>query len=278
MGGLTVACGLLAHWLYPRSRSGVVLCVAITVTAMFGYMYYAAGQLLLARLVPNSAAIVWTNLTPLFAALAVGWVLHLPSVPRSRKIALSGGLAVAAGLALFWPNLAILLRPPPRGGHDMQGDIVMQTAWATCSPAAAATLLHHEGIEASEAEMIPLCLTDNSGTPSLGLYRGLKLKASQHGRAVHVYYSNLNELLERQPWPMILTVKLPEYGVQDPRYEDEWGWIPGVGHTVVAFGQTSSGGLRIADPSAGVETWTRDDLALLWRGEGLLLTPPAPTR
>ncbi len=41
-----------------------------------------------------------------------------------------------------------------------------------------------EGIRVSEVEMVPLCLTDYAGTPTLGLYRGVKLIANRHDRRV----------------------------------------------------------------------------------------------
>jgi hypothetical protein len=144
----------------------------------------------------------------------------------------------------------------------------MQTSWATCSPAAAATLLRAEGMATSEAEMIPLCLTDSAGTPTLGLYRGVKLMADRHGQVVEILNGTVDELLDDGDWPVLLAVKLP-FGVDDRRYADQWGWIPGMGHSVVAMGRTSDGRVIIGDPSVGLEAWSETDLRVLWHGDGL---------
>ncbi len=116
--------------------------------------------------------------------------------------------------------------------------------------------------------MIPLCLTDRSGTPTLGLYRGIKLMADRNGRQVEVVDRQLAKLLEDNDWPVYLAVQLP-YGVDDRRYADQWGWIPGMGHSVVALGRTSNGGIIIGDPSVGLERWTEADLKILWHGDGV---------
>lgn len=260
---------LAATKLYPRSGQGVMLLVTLSIVGMFAFMLYAAGQLFLALIVSHSAAIVWTNMTPVLGALAAGWILRLPNIPKVRRAGMSVLVACGSLLSLFWPNLGPLLRPPPPGRELVSQSVVLQSSWATCSPAAAATLLHQEGIPISEREMIPLCLTDGSGTPSLGLYRGVKLVADSHGRRVSVPSLSVDQLLANDDWPLLLTVKLPQTGVEDSRYEDQWGWIPGMGHTVVALHRISKDELRIADPAVGIETWHRDDLEVLFHGSAI---------
>lgn len=157
------------------------------------------------------------------------------------------------------------------GGDEWNNGVAMQTSWATCSPAAAATLLRAEGINKSESEMIPLCLTDSSGTPTLGLYRGIKLVADGQNRSVNVLDETLDEMWNRDDWPVLMAVELP-YGVDDRRYVDQWGWIPGMGHSVVALGLTSDGQrMLVGDPSVGLEQWSKDDLRVLWHGNGIRL-------
>jgi len=271
---LVAGCGAGA-WLYPPRGQARILLVTLAIVGMFAYLFYVAGQLFLARIVPDSAAIVWTNLTPIFAALAAGWILRLEEIPPARRLLMS--LVVAAGSfgSLCWPSLGPLLRPPPAGDPAVPEVIAFQSSWATCSPAAAATLLVHAGIPVSEQTMIPLCLTDSSGTPSLGLYRGLKLMAAAHQREVEVLRWRVDELFARDRWPVLLTVQLPRTGVDDPRYEQQWGWIPGMGHSVVALKRLSATELLVADPAAGLEVWTRDDLEVLFHGGALRLTPTA---
>ena len=143
-----------------------------------------------------------------------------------------------------------------------------QSSWATCSPAAAATLLTAEGIPVSEREMIPLCLTDYDGTPTLGLYRGIKLISSRNNRQVEIVARDLATLLQENDWPVLMAVRLP-FGVDDPRFEAEWGWIPGMGHSVVVLGRNPAGEFLVADPAVGLEVWTESKLETLWQGNGL---------
>lgn len=253
---------------YSDKGQRTMACLAIAALAMVLFLLYAAGQLFWARFVPSSAAIIYTNLSAVFAALAAGWAWRLPKTPVWRRAILSFLLASGSVIAVFWPLLSIALRPPPVGEDHWQDDVAMQTSWATCSPAAAATLFRAEGIKVSESHMIPLCLTDSSGTPTLGLYRGIKLVAMNNGRDVELLNGTVADLLKADDWPVLITVQLP-FGVDDRRFEDEWGWIPGMGHSAVALGRSLNGGVLVGDPAVGLEEWTVADLEVLWRAAGL---------
>ena len=63
-----------------------------------------------------------------------------------------------------------------RGGAGQVAERPGQDSQVSCSAACAAKLLVEHGIEASEPEMILLCLTNRLGTPPLGLYGALKIK------------------------------------------------------------------------------------------------------
>ncbi|WP_425618839.1 peptidase C39 [Anatilimnocola sp. NA78] len=264
MGAAIVA----ARYLSPQTGQSVMLGLALSVAAAIFFLLYGAGQLFWARLVPSSAAIIYTNLAAILAAMAAGWGSRLPNTPLWRRSIMALALAGASLAAILWPLLSIALRPPPAGKDQWQGPVAMQTSWATCSPAAAATLLRAEGIPVSESDMIPLCLTDYDGTPTLGLYRGIKLMASRHQRQIEIVDSRLEKLLADDDWPVLMAVRLPR-GVDDPRFEQEWGWIPGMGHSVVALGRRPSGELVVADPAIGLELWSESKLQTLWQGNGL---------
>jgi hypothetical protein len=246
----------------------VMLLLALSIVASILFLLYLAGQLFWARIVPSSAAIIYTNLAAVFAGLGAGWAWRLPRTPRWRRILMAASLGLASLAAILWPLLSMALRPPPAGQDQWAGPVAMQTSWATCSPAAAATLLTAEGISVSEREMIPLCLTDYDGTPTLGLYRGIKLVASRNARQVEIVDRSLNRLLQDDDWPVLAAVRLPR-GVDDPRFEQEWGWIPGMGHSVVILRRTPDGQFLIADPAAGLELWPESKLTTLWQGNGL---------
>ena len=66
--------------------------------------------------------------------------------------------------------------------------------------------MREHGIQASEQEMVELCLTRADGTPALGLYRGLKLKTRGTPWNVEVFRSGLEDLRNADRWPVILLV------------------------------------------------------------------------
>ncbi|WP_404308432.1 cysteine peptidase family C39 domain-containing protein [Neorhodopirellula lusitana] len=272
MSAVCVAAGIFAGAVaYSNKGQRVMLLLACSVLAAVYFQFYGSGQLLWARFVPLSACIIYTNLAAVFAALAAGWSWRLPNTPAWRRGTMVVLLATMALAAITWPLLSIAVRPAPEGGDAWLDGVAMQTSWATCSPAAASTLLNAAGIRATEAELIPLCLTDSSGTPTLGLYRGVKLFAERNDRDVEVLDETLSQLLGADNWPVLLAVELP-YGVDDRRYADQWGWIPGMGHSVVALGRTDDGGVIIGDPSTGLERWSEADLKVLWHGNGMRLS------
>ncbi|QEG00643.1 hypothetical protein Mal15_47140 [Stieleria maiorica] len=266
---VSAACGwAAARRAYSDRGQWNIAFLAVAVLSTVFFLFYGSGQLFWARLVPSSAAIIYTNLSAIFAALAAGWAWRVPDTPAWRRGLLVAALGVGSMMAITWSLLSIAVRPPPAGGDEWDNGVALQTSWATCSPAAAATLFRAEGIEVSEAELIPLCLTDASGTPTLGLYRGIKKIADRNARDVVLVDGASDDLIADDDWPVLLAVELP-YGVDDRRYVDQWGWIPGMGHSVVALGTTPDGGLVIGDPSVGLEWWTEADLRVLWHGVGI---------
>ncbi len=254
--------------LYSDAGQLTMLGLAVSAFGMVIFLLYGSGQLFWARLIPVSAAIIYSNLAAIFAAMAAGWAWRLPNTPRWRRATLTTWLSISSIVAILWPLLSIALRPPPPGGDRWVQGVAKQTSWATCSPAAAATLFRAEGIRVSEAELIPLCLTDDAGTPTLGLYRGVKLIANRHDRRVVLLDGGLSRLIADDDWPVLLSVSLP-FGVEDRRFVEQWGWIPGMGHSVVVLGRTNDGRFIVGDPAVGLELWSQADLDLLWQGVGM---------
>ncbi|SFJ07724.1 cysteine peptidase family C39 domain-containing protein [Planctomicrobium piriforme] len=274
MSLVSAAAGILsARYLSTAKGQWVMLLLTLSITAVVFFLLFFAGQLFWARIVPSSAAIIYTNLAAVFAGLGAGWGWRLPQATRWRRILLSILLGAAALAAILWPLLSVALRPPPEGQDEWEGPVAMQSSWATCSPAAAATFLTANGIKVSEREMIPLCLTDYDGTPTLGLYRGVKLMASRNQRQVEIVDPSLKKLLQDDRWPVLMAVRLP-FGVDDERFEAEWGWIPGMGHSVVGLGRSPEGEFLIADPAIGLELWSESKLKTLWQGNALRLGSP----
>lgn len=275
MSLLSLIAGSVACWYLPEKQNPQIVWITLFVVGMFVFIYYAAGHLIWATWIRSTAVIIWSNWTPLFAAAAAGTCWRLHQTPRWRRFILAGSLTLITMASVLWPFLGMVLREQPQGGNQWEGQVAMQTFWSTCSPAAGATFLRAGGVSASEAELIPRCLTTSSGTPALGLYRGLKITANQNGRDVIAEISTIDQLMDGKQFPAILLVALPLTGVEDRRYEDNWGWIPGTGHSVVALAANGDG-LLIGDPAVGREYWNREELEILWRGEMIRFAEDLP--
>ena len=262
-----LACGggaIVSRRIQRVLRSALVATLVILVVAFAAKIQ---GRLIVAEWLPFSNAIVIGNLTIVGAACLAGFVLGWPSLPIWRRVLFASGIWVAGLIALQ----SQMPRDPPKPGNEWIDEVCMQTNSASCSACAAATLLVHHGIRADEEQMMDLCLTGAKGTPSLGLYRGVKLKTAGTLYDVEVFHTDVDSLLDSSASPAILLVKLEIGANVDPRYEQQWGWTPGLGHAVVYYGRAGSDRIMIGDPSVGREKWTIDDLRVLWQGEGLRL-------
>ena len=219
--GIARAAGPRAAALLALLSCGFVVCFALLLR----------DHLLLTRLLPVSAVVIYGNALPPAVAFLTGiaW-RRIPGGPARKAVLLLPLLA----LCLYQSYGFLLGRPPPLEDR-WKGDVCRQTSPASCSAAAAATLLRAHGIEATEAEMARLCLTRSGGTPMHGLYRGLKLKTAGRGWDAEAFRGDL-ATLRNEGGPILLTVRLDRGAHVDPRYEQLWGWTPGVAHTVVFYG------------------------------------------
>lgn len=223
----------------------------------------------LARWLPFACLIVVGNWLPLFAAMlaAIAWQSSAHS--RPRQIILTGTLILTGSYALVSPLLGSA--PECDDRWDKLGTCI-QTTNLTCSPACAATLLQAHGIRATEQEMAELCLTRH-GTSWQGLYRGLKLKTAGTPWDVEIVACRTGDLRRLADRPLILSVGLESGLPADTDFTREFGWVPGVNHSVVLTGFTSNGLAVIADPSLEMsrEQWDGPTLQVLWRGYAIRL-------
>jgi len=255
-----------------RPRTATVLAL-LPCAFIVCFALLVRDHLLLTRLIPSSAAIIYGNPLPPAVALLCGIGCHRMPRRAWRK----GVLLLPLALLCLYQSYGLLLmgRPPPLDDRWKDG-VCRQTSLASCSAAAAATLLRAYGIGATETEMAEVCLTRQGGTPMLGLYRGLKLKAAGSGMGVQAFRSDIASL-RAEAGPVILSVRLDRRPDVDPRYERLWGWAPGVAHTVVFFGFDADGKAEIGDPAVDREHWRMEDLEVLWHGDGMRVTT-APIR
>jgi hypothetical protein len=244
------------------------LLAIIVVALMIADATIMRGSIMLTRWLPFSNLIVLGNFSPLLAATFLGLVFHRLQGTLARRIAVAGTLALVCLLAVYKP----IISPTPKLSDRWERDICLQTSSASCSPAAAATLLRQFDIKTDEREMAMLCLTSDAGTSMHGLWRGLKLKASERNLDVYMFEdATVNDL--RGVGPVLLSVELEPNAKVDPRYASVWGWMPGVAHTVVLLSFPTPFHVLIADPATGVELWTITDLNILWHGVGARLIP-----
>ena len=258
-------------WLSRRTISRwPELFATITVALSVIFFTLVMDRPFLVWLIPLSSAIILTNGAIPLGGFLAGITWARIREPLWRKLAFASGIALAtfyAGTFYLWGNT-------PETRNQWQQGVCLQSAEASCGAAAAATLLRAHEIPSTEGEMADLCLTRARGTPFLGLYRGLKIKTSGTTWKVAVVAGN-PEGLSLYDSPLLLSVGLPDREDVDARYAGEWGWEPGVGHTVVLFGFDSAGRPEIGDPGVGREFWRPEDLRLLYQGYGLRLIPRA---
>jgi hypothetical protein len=251
-------------------RPVIDLLALLIVAGLFAYIRYAWYHTTLASWLPYSNLVVIGNWFPIAACALAGLVWHRVPGQVWRKSFSAVGLISAASYTLLWP----MLGEPPLCENIWTADgICLQTTPRTCTPACAATLLRLRGIAATEQEMSELCLT-REGTTWQGLYRGLKRKTAGTPWDVEVVQCDADQLFAFADQPWILSVGLPPTTPTNQQaVTSEWGWKPGIGHSVTLLGRTHHGRLVVADPTPGIgrEEWNADDLRFLFRGTAMRL-------
>jgi hypothetical protein len=262
------ALGVVAGRRLPRvagtGLAGLALVAAVWFIAKFW------GDVRIIRWLPFTGVPVLANLQVPMMALMAGLVWSITQAAVWRKSLLTVALALAAGWSAYRPYSG---PEPPVHPFPIwaPGAVLMQTSDATCSPAAAVTLLSLADVETTEAEMARLCLTTARGTSTYGLYRGLRIKLRGTGYDVVPFVGTPADLGATGD-PAIVTVGLRAGQRVDPRYVMQYGWTPGLQHTVAVFRVLPDGRVNVGDPSAGRETWSHEDLRVLWHGQGFRLT------
>jgi hypothetical protein len=242
----------------------------LIVLAIFVYIRFLWYQTRLVTFLPYSNLVILGNWFPLAAGALSGLAWHRVPGKIWRK---SISTVALAGAALYTAICPLRGTAPQCDNVWTADGLCLQTTSQTCTPACAATLLRRNGISATEQEMAELCLT-RAGTTWQGLYRGLKWKTVGTSWDVEVLECDASRLLNSVDQPLILSVGLP----QDPSINQqaatsEWGWRPGIGHSVILLSKSPHGRVTIADPTPGIgrEEWTADDLRLLFRGTAMRL-------
>ncbi|MEM6853290.1 MAG: hypothetical protein AAF593_02675 [Planctomycetota bacterium] len=270
--GLAVLFGVLGWWAgRSLGRVGITAVIVGLMSATVAYLWLGRDAALWAKLMPVSGVVILSNPTPWLAAGMGGMCLAQGGLPWWRRGLLA---AVLVGAGYFVPIQLLWAEPPPTVPTWIDG-VAIQTTSATCSPAAATTLLTQHGIETSERQMAELCLTNAEGTPLLGLYRGVAQIARPHGLRPSMEFLTLEELQDRpELLPAVVSVELTLAAhILEPRYRDEWGWILGTRHSVTFLAFDGPDHVWVADPGVGKERWRLSHTRDLWVGDVLSLVP-----
>lgn len=222
---------------------------------------------LLTRFFPFTNMLVLGSMQPFAVGAMFGAAWHeIKGHWMKRSVFIAIGVGVCS-----WQCYGFLFRETPKTSDRWKGEVCRQTSHATCSAAAAVTLLKLHGISSNETEMAQLCFSSEYGTTKFGLYRGLKIKTEGTEWEPRPLPMNMDALLTGGLCPAIISVRINVGQQVDPRYQRDWGWEPGVSHTVVLLGFSEDGKVDIADPSVGKEQWEVQGIRDLWKGQGFYL-------
>jgi hypothetical protein len=258
------AAGLAVARHAPRAVSNtfgvlVLLSICWFVTGIYG-------TLAVARLLPFTNVALVGNWIPVGASFLSGLFMGHRRVTTPFHIITTLALLSLAWYALFSPLCDTRLTEEDRWSVD---GVCLQTNSASCSACAAVMLLRTVGIHSTEREMTGLCLTNSQGTPTLGLYRGLKLKTDGTCWAVEVVQSNVEQMRRDASGPMLLLVRLS----QKPglRLASCWAGARSPGHAVLLYRFEQNDRAIVGDPAVGRRIWGTERLRDSWSGEGLRL-------
>lgn len=253
------------RWVYD-------LAALLTVGTLCGYIWWVWDDVRVARWLPVSNLIIVGNwFLPLLGVLA-GLVWRRMPESRWRRAIATGLLFLAGCYSTVNPVLGEAPHCQSRWERARNGRLYLQTTDATCSAAAAATLLSLHDIPADEQEMADLCLT-RQGTTWKGLYRGLSLKTEFTSWDVQVFRGSRHDLHGADAYPVLVCAELDPEAPDADSYEQEYGWIPGTPHSVVVLARNPDGSYLVHDPVAGQEVWSPSEMDALWTGNAVRLIP-----
>jgi len=261
--------GLHVSRRWPERRIIALAVVVLAALLLFVFRYHGTWQI--ARVLPFSGAIVLGNWIPVGGAFFAGITLGQKNSPGWRRCGLTILILLASGYSVVCCFQGHL---PTRHRYASSTAGTQQTRRSSCGACCASVLLQHHGIEASEEELLGLCLTSYRGCPALGLYRGLKLKTAGTEWDVEVVTCAADELLLTEG-PLLLRVLLPASSVIEDNGERHTSRRR-FEHAVLLMGADDDDHLQVFDPAIPERRrvdWKISDLRQRWPGEALRLVP-----
>jgi hypothetical protein len=222
----------MAYVLLARDSAWQIMCMPFTNTIVYGKWLFIIASFM-AGLLSNSGIIR----------------------PLSRLILIPAMLLVGS---MDFGEYVLFPKPPV--GNIFIDSVIGQSSDATCSPAACATFLRLYHVEVLEKQMVEACLTTQNGTPNQGIWRALKMYVPDGHKVSIARFRDYKNL----PFPLLVNMKLKDVDNNSGRYYGQWGWKPGVPHTVVLLGRADDGKLLVADPATGMDIWDYQILDVLW--------------
>jgi hypothetical protein len=259
-----------------RSERWVFLGL-IGISFLFAWSFF--GRLIWAEAITSSAALYWSNVTPVVLAFSAGMAGHAVDVRRHFRPAVAAILMTLAVAFVITPIARPVLfpldwdqAPEPQWMTQWQDGVYMQSNSASCAPAAAVTLLGQAGISANERELASACLSSSLGTAPLGLYRGLSTVAREHDLKARVASRDPSQWHQRGQLPNVALVRLGLIG--EGRQDHGFVGNVTVGHVVTVLGKTDGGRWLIGDPAVGKVSWSDEELRKRFTGEAIYLSQP----
>ncbi|EGF28705.1 C39 family peptidase [Rhodopirellula baltica] len=246
----------------------------VGISFLFAWSFF--GRLIWAEAITSSAALYWSNVTPVVLAFSAGMAGHAVDLRRNFRPAVAGIMMTLAVAFVITPIARPVLFPldwdqprEPQWMSQWHDGVYIQSNSASCAPAAAVTLLDRSGIKADEQDLAKSCLSSSLGTAPLGLYRGLSTVAHQHDRKAKVASRNPSLWLEKGQLPNVALVR---FGLTGDNPQDN-GFLGNVtvGHVVTVLGQTDGGRWLIGDPAVGKVSWSDEELRRRFTGEAIYL-------
>jgi hypothetical protein len=264
-----VAVLLLTIRLSQKTDKRSATVVGFFIAFLMGlYLKFLWCKAAMTAILPVSSIIIVGNWFPLLGAFMAGIIWTHGYGSKKRRGTLGTILFLIAAYSTVDPILGD--QPKCFDRWDDTG-VCRQTSSFTCTPAAATTLLGLHGVAAEESEMAERCLTTMEGTTWQGLYRGLLQKTEGRDIEVEVYECEYDLIRNHFRGPAIISVGLEKDREYPPIYTEQWGWKPGVRHSVVLVEFIGIDRVLVADPSIGLEEWSIADLKTLWRGRAVTL-------
>jgi predicted double-glycine peptidase len=251
-----------------KTRPWVFLEI-LSLSLVFSWCF--SGRLIWAAAIPVSGVVYWSNLMPVLLAFAAGLACQTPGLKTWRRPVTVILLAVIAVAHWLLPVARPLVAPAHVAQQTQWRDgVCLQSHPSTCGAAAAATLLHLDGLPVSERAMVQACLTSRHGTEPLGVYRGLKLGTQGFNRQVKVASENPGDWISRKQLPNVALVR---FARSNDSGSIRWLLGPrGDGHAVVVLGH-QDGQWLLADPAIGRVRWSEQDFRRRFTGDAIYLGP-----